>query len=578
MQTRLFGTLRSRIFAALFAISLVPIAVLGIQGYHCAMQAVSELAHKHLAAMADSRASEVTTWLQERTRSLQTLASLPATLTADSLDSFQAINADFRVIALYDAQWNLVALTKGASESEALADPEFRSNVEKADASFLRALDSHGDETELALGCPVGSANGKASGFLVATLDFAGSLTPLLQDPEGLYTSGKMFLVSNHGQVLTQPSPGEQMAVWKPGNSHSAGHHVGDATAGVTTYEDHRGHVVLGTTIPVGVDGWQLVAEIDRDEAMGWLRILLIRAAVTGLVTCVLVVGIAAWISNLVGKPLRELMRVAFRIRGGHTDERVEKMDVVEAEEVRQAFNAMLDELREKQDELVKSATLAYVGELTSSTVHEMRNPLSSIKMNLQALSRCVDQNGKYKELGEIALEQTRRLEQMLTDLLNFGKPVKLAMETLPFLELANATVQVTAETAHRNHVEVEVENRLNGLLLRVDKEQMCRAMTNLVGNAIEAMPSGGRVTVTAEELSGEVELSVQDTGPGLLDEAMQRALQPFYTTKRNGTGLGLPNVKKIVELHGGRLLMENCPEGGARFRVILPLKCLARA
>jgi HAMP domain-containing protein len=384
-----FGTLRTRIFAALFAISLVPIAVLGIQGYHCSMQAVSELAQNHLAAMADARAAAVTNWLQERTRSVVTLASLPTTLTGDTLDSFRAANADFQFVAIYDTQWNLIARTKGASGDETFVDTVFRSNMEKTGASFLNALSSQAGETDLALGCPVRGANGQSSGFLVARLDFAGSLTPTLQDRKGLYNSGKVFLVSHDGQVLTQPLPGEQMAVWKRGGGSSAGHHMADSlTTGVTTYEDDKGHIVLGTIIPVSVDGWHLVAEIDRDEAMGWLRILLIRAAVTGLVTCVLVVGIAAWISRLVGKPLRELMRVASRIRAGHTEERLSQMDVVEAEEVRQAFNAMLDELHEKQDELVKTATLAYVGELTSSTVHEMRNPLSSIKMNLQALSR----------------------------------------------------------------------------------------------------------------------------------------------------------------------------------------------
>jgi len=572
---RMFGTLRSRIFAALFAISLVPIAVLGIQGYHCEMQALSELAGKHLAAMADARKSEVENWLRERANRLETLASMP--LPADklsiarTLESFRRSNPPFANVALYDPYWTLIG---SAGDGEAV-DPEVRTELERA---LNTLLTTDHQQADLNLATPVKDETGKANGFLAAKLNVADSLTQMLQDRTGLYETGKVFLVSHEGQVLTQPLPGEQVAIWRQPEGHTSGHHMADQTLGVTSYQDYKGHAVLGASLPLSVNGWHLVAEIDRDEALGWLRRLLVRASVTGLVTCIVVVGIAAWISTLVGKPLRELMRIAFRIRAGHTEERLAKMDVAEAEEVRQAFNSMLDELREKQDELVKTAKLAYVGELTSSTVHEMRNPLSSIKMNLQALSRAVEQNGRYKELGDIALEQTRRLEQMLTDLLNFGKPVKLAPETLPFQELVERTLNETAEVADRNHVSVEVVNHLDGRALHVDKEQMCRALANLVRNAIEAMQSGGRVTVTANSEAEELELSVQDTGPGLPEEALQRALQPFYTTKRNGTGLGLPNVQKIVELHGGRLLIENCPEGGARFRVVLPAKCLSEA
>ncbi len=602
---KLFGTLRSRIFVALLIISMVPIAALGIQGYHCAMQAVVELAQKHLLAVADARRTVVEGWLEERTRSIETLGALPTTrdllLRSEAgdaasqsriqelLDTFQRSNPFFEGVSLYKRDWTLIARTEDPVHNEQTpSDAAFRTSVEKAGKPFLSAVHKHlSGDIGLHVGFPVRASDERAIGFLVGNINLTKSLTPLLQERAGLYRTGKVYIVSNDMDVLTQPTPGEQVAVLKrEGRSEGYGH-MAMQSEGVSNYRDYRGNLVLGADIPIGFHslsgfdkllGWRLIAEIDSDEALGWLRVLLIRASATGLVTCMVVLVIAAWISRLVGKPLRELMRVAFRIRAGHTDERLEQMDVAEAEEVRQAFNAMLDELRQKQDELVKTATLAYVGELTSSTVHEMRNPLSSIKMNLQALSRAVDQNGRYKELGEIALEQTRRLEQMLTDLLNFGRPVKLATESLPFGELAQATLEVTAEAAVRNQVTIDVENHLDGLLLRIDKEQMCRALTNLVSNAIDAMPSGGRVLVTATEHSGEVELSVQDTGPGLSSEALQRALQPFYTTKPNGTGLGLPNVKKIVELHGGKLLVENRPGGGAIFRLVLPAKCVTRA
>ncbi len=592
---RIFGTLRSRIFAALFVISLLPLAVLGIQGYHCSMQAVCELAQKHLLAVAEARKTAVAHWLRERTRSIETLGNLPTTRSLllpsgagedasqspvqEVLDAFEKANPFFEGVSLYNGDWALISRTDDSGHTgQTLADAAFRTSIEKADGPFLSAAHRHADgDIGLHVGLSVRVPDERPLGFLLANINLTKNLTPLLQERAGLYKTGKVYIVSDDGDVLTQPLPGDKVAAARP-QGHSDEHaHMAMQNDGVSYYRDYKGSLVLGTEIPIDFQGWRLIAEIDQDEALGWLRVLFIRALATALATCLVVLAIAAWISSWVGRPLRELMRVATRIRAGHTGERLDRMDVVEAEEVRQAFNAMLDELREKQDELVRTATLAYVGELTSSTVHEMRNPLSSIKMNLQALTRAVDQDERLKELGEIALEQARRLEQMLTDLLNFGKPVQMKPHRLPFGELVQATLAVTGELAARNRVTIDVENHAEGMLLCIDKEQMCRALTNLVVNAIEAMPSGGRVVVSAVASSDGVELSVQDTGPGLSDGALQRAQQPFYTTKPKGTGLGLPNVKKIVELHGGKLLVENRPQGGASFRLALPAKCLAR-
>lgn len=593
---QLFGTLRGRIFAALLAISLVPIAVLGGQGYHCAMQAVDELARKHLLAVADARSTAVTNWLDERARSIETLASLPTTVdlvvnvtqtentdlretARELLESFQLKNPSFGDITLYNLDWTAITQTADAAHTEdTLADPELRRSVKQSLRPVFGVAHGHMDEdVGLHVACSIAEPGGQVIAFLAANLEFTDSLTPVLQDRNGLYRTGKVFIVSEDLNVLTAPFPGEGTA-FKGLNVSAREHaHGEEKPQAVAAYIDYKGNSVLGATIPVGIEGWRLVTEIDRKEAMAWLHILLVRSVATGLVTCIVVVVIAVWISRLVGKPLKRLVQISHRIRAGHVEERLEQMDVAEAEEVRKAFNAMLDELREKQAEIVRTATLAYVGELTSSIVHEMRNPLSSIKMNLQALCKAVEGDNRYEELGEIALQQTSRVERMLTDLLNFGKPVKLRYQPIAFKELAKATMEVVSDSVARKQVQADFDDRLGGVKLHVDKEQMCRALTNLVSNAVEAVPQGGRVSLAAKHVPGssnEIEVAVLDSGPGLSEEALQRAFRPFFTTKVEGTGLGLPNVKKIVELHGGVISVENCEEGGAAFRIRLPAKC----
>lgn len=500
----MFGTIRSRIFAALFVVALIPTAVAGVLGYHCAKKAVTELAQKYSHAVADARSAAVETWIGEREASLSTLGSLLAAEgtsapgpASDLLSKFRAIDPAFEQVALYDDEWDFIAGSPAARD-ESAADATFRAAIENAQGPSLSAAhgDAGGDEG-LHIGLPIRSAEGANRGFLLGNINVT-RLTPILHETDGI-------------------------------------------------------------------------------EALGRLRGLMIRIAATGFAACLTALVVAVWISRVMGKPLKSLMQVACSIRGGNVEERLEQTDFAEAEEVRSAFNAMLDELREKQEHLVKAATQASVRDLTSSVVHEMRNPLSSIKMNLQALSRAVEKDGRHNELGEIALQQTMRLEQMLTDLLSFGKPVKLREARVPFGGLATAILEATADSAAKNDVRISMDNRLNGVALHVDKEQMCRALTNLIGNAIEAMPSGGTVSLKAQEIAGEIELLVRDKGTGLSEEALQRAFNPFYTTKPNGTGLGLAYVKKIVELHGGTVMMKNRAEGGAVFRLVLPAASVSR-
>ncbi len=331
---------------------------------------------------------------------------------------------------------------------------------------------------------------------------------------------------------------------------------------------------ILRSAAAVPGTGWLLGAEADPDEALAWLGTLRRRAIATGTITLVLLVGVAYGIARALGRPLRELARVASHVRGGRTEERLGPMRGAEAEAVRRAFNRMLDDLREKQRELVRSATLASVGELSSSIVHEMRNPLSSIKMNLQALRPLAESDPGYRELADIAWDQLGRVECMLDDLLKYGRPVELHDEPITFRELADSALPVVADAARVKGVRIDVDDGLDGHRFEVDREQMTRALTNLLLNAVQAAPPGGEVRFSAHPHAedGRVVIEVADSGPGLAREAADRLFRPFFTTKPDGTGLGLANVKKIVELHDGTVSAGNRPGGGAVFAVTLPV------
>ena len=126
------------------------------------------------------------------------------------------------------------------------------------------------------------------------------------------------------------------------------------------------------------------------------------------------------------------------------------------------------------------------------------------------------------------------------------------------------------AEQANAARVETTIDVPANSGVL-ADREMLTLAVTHLVSNALEAMPAGGRLVVTSYCGQGGLELEVADSGPGLSDDALGRAFDPFYTTKRDGAGLGLAKVRRVAMAHGGDVVATNCPEGGAAFTLRFP-------
>jgi signal transduction histidine kinase len=321
--------------------------------------------------------------------------------------------------------------------------------------------------------------------------------------------------------------------------------------------------------------GCPLISEIEQKDVVRWLGVLRIRALVTGAVTFIVVLLLAGRTSRALSRPLRKLAVIARTIAEGKHEERLGQLKGKEAQEVGQAFNHMLDELAASQRKLTRAASLAAVGELSSSIVHEMRNPLSSVKLNLQALRKKVKSDADHAELADIAIRQAGRLETMLTDLLGYGKPLELKLTSIKFGDLADGVRDVVREAVEEKSINLEFNDDCGQTEIIADAEQLQRALTNLITNAVYFTPRKGRVLVNGSlvpDNPDQVAISVSDEGPGILSSQMEKLFQPFYTTRPDGTGLGLANVKKIIELHGGPVVVENRSEGGAVFTALLPV------
>ncbi len=582
------GGLGKRILLWMAGLALIPLVVMAYQGYHCAREAVMASTAARLHTIAMSRGEQVKAWLEERRREMELLGQSSYCIAdvwrggrrsdepCPYVEDFKRRVKGYETIDLFDITWRRIGPAgPDIHPIEELADAQLREKIKRATTPIIFPIHAHEDgSAAVHLGHTLRDSEGLLLGFVVAALDLSTTLAPILQDRAGLGETGKVYLVSTGKMILTEPlatTHGVALAT----TVDSAG--VRSALSGhdgSSIYADYRGMEVVGGFTWLAAQNWALIAEIDSEEALAWLGVLKRRAFMVGLFTLAAVILFSSLGARHLARPLRHLALVARRVGEGCTEERVRDFGQDELGQVGHAFNEMLDQLKKAEKELKQTAALAAVGELSSSIVHEMRNPLCSVKMNLQALSKKVAGDDIHTELAEIASEQVKRLELMLNDLLAFGRPSRPNLQPTSVGEIVQNARDLLAAEAKARRVRIVVRDTGCGQSVPLDRELMRRALTNLLKNGLEAVGEDGEIEVrvrTGRE-EGCLTVEVTDSGPGLPTGEEADVFKPFFTTKPNGTGLGLANVKKVIELHGGSIVGENVAGQGARFRISLPL------
>jgi signal transduction histidine kinase len=230
-------------------------------------------------------------------------------------------------------------------------------------------------------------------------------------------------------------------------------------------------------------------------------------------------------------------------------------------------------ELGIMEQELVKQEQLAAVGELAASIAHEVRNPLAVIVNATASLRRPKLRESDRETLLGIVDEEATRLNALVTDLLQFARPLDPKLAPVDLRVLAE---QATATVGDRYRVTIDVGEQPGRTTLHADPALLRRALDNLVENASQSMPDGGSIRITIrEEVTGDrclARVTITDDGPGMRPEVRQRALAPFFTTRSRGTGLGLPPAQRIVEAHGGEMSVESEPGTRTSIVLLLPL------
>jgi signal transduction histidine kinase len=233
----------------------------------------------------------------------------------------------------------------------------------------------------------------------------------------------------------------------------------------------------------------------------------------------------------------------------------------------------VVERLQQREREVLRAEQLAAVGQVAAGIAHELRNPLTSVKMLVQTGLEGKAPSGLPPGDLTIIEHEVRRMEQTIQTFLDLARPPRSERRRTDLTGLLRRSLLLLEGRARRQKVELDLEAPPEPLYLEIDPEQIHQVVVNLLLNALDALPRGGKVTVSAVRPPGgkAVEVRVQDNGPGVAPRIRDRLFEPFVSSKETGLGLGLSICKRLVEAHGGTVRGENPRGGGALFTFTLP-------
>ncbi|MFO0754164.1 MAG: ATP-binding protein [Thermodesulfovibrionales bacterium] len=243
------------------------------------------------------------------------------------------------------------------------------------------------------------------------------------------------------------------------------------------------------------------------------------------------------------------------------------------------AFDRDLTERRRAEEEMQRAEQMRICGEFAAGLAHEIKNPLAGIKVSMEVLAEEAPLPQEDREVLVQVVAEIRRIETLIRDLLNYAKPPRPQLMSISLHNVLDATLSFVLKSPSFSAQggAVRIEKAFSPVLpeITADPLQLQQVFLNLLLNAADALPEGGAITVkTALEGEGDrILVAISDTGKGVEERMREKIFQPFYTTKAKGTGLGLPISKRLVEQHGGTLQVENSENGGAVFKITLPVR-----
>jgi len=292
-----------------------------------------------------------------------------------------------------------------------------------------------------------------------------------------------------------------------------------------------------------------------------------------------LAILLSSWAAARVTRPVEQLVRAAQEVAAGNWNTRVEAPGADELSQLAESFNRMTSELASQRERLVQAERVAAWRELARRLAHELKNPLFPLQLTVENLVRARQQSPQqfeevFRESSQTLLAEISNLKAIIGRFSEFSKMPHPQLQPVQINDLLRGVAQLfqaQLQAPGREPIVSKLELDESLAPIAADPELLHRALSNLVLNAMDAMPNGGTLTLRSRRDDAKVTIAVADTGSGLTREECERIFTPYYTSKQHGTGLGLAIVQSVVSDHGGRVTVQSEPGRGTTFLIELP-------
>lgn len=388
---------------------------------------------------------------------------------------------------------------------------------------------------------------GELTGYLYAVFDWT-KIQHILESATGDSRTAALF--NQQGQLISRSKNWTQA-------------HANETISALGQSKGYQGLPSLEWTISVA----QLKSvAFGPIRELGWMFLLFL-----GLVIAVASLA-AAPVATSIASPLRKLAAFTRNFKKLPSATEVPKSGPKEIQSLSQAFEQMIEDLRQSQLDLTRAAKLAVVGELSAALSHEVRTPLGILKSSAQILMREKGLSDEGKEVCGFILSETDRMNKLIDTLLDSGKVRPLEIEAVDLVDLCQHTRAMLSAQRQKTGVEIEVLGEKT-LWLNCDQAQITQVLLNLMINAMQFAQLNGKIEVNLHRKHNQAIIEIADDGPGIAPEFHERVFDPFFSQRTGGIGLGLAVVRQIIEAHHGSIDAKNSHLGGALFTIRLPIK-----
>ncbi len=330
-----------------------------------------------------------------------------------------------------------------------------------------------------------------------------------------------------------------------------------------------------GTLLGVLLIGSSRRGAIELQRHIAAFALIVAGAAI------LLAIVLSGWVAARVTRPIENLAQAARDVSAGNWETQVEVRSRDELGALAESFNTMTRQLTEQRDQLVQSERVAAWRELARRLAHELKNPLFPLQITVENLVRSREADPAlfdevFRESTSTLLAEIANLKAIIGRFSDFSKMPQPRLQEVNVNDLVRQVLKLhdaQFQAEGRPRIEARFDAAAYLGTIDADPDLLHRALSNLVLNAMDAMPEGGPLTVRTRALPGRVRIEITDSGSGLTKEECERLFTPYYTTKRHGTGLGLAIVQSVVSDHHGSISVESEPGKGTTFRIDLPAR-----